>query len=29
MKLLKFQGYSDDTFACEGPKIDVDHEDED
>lgn len=26
MKTLKFQGYSDDTFACEGPKIDVDHD---
>jgi hypothetical protein len=24
MKRLVFQGYSDDTFACEGPDIDVD-----
>jgi hypothetical protein len=24
MKILTFQGYSDDTFACEGPGIDVD-----
>ena len=24
MKRLTFQGYSDDTFACEGPEIDVD-----
>lgn len=26
MKTLKFVGYSDDTFACEGPKIDVDYD---
>lgn len=26
MKLLKFQGYSDDTFACTGPHIDVDED---
>ena len=26
MKTLKFEGYSDDTFACLGPKIDVDHD---
>lgn len=25
-KRLTFQGYSDDTFACEGPGIDVDHD---
>jgi len=25
MKLLKFEGYSDDTFACTGPGIDVDY----
>jgi hypothetical protein len=24
VKKLEFQGYSDDTFACEGPRIDVD-----
>jgi hypothetical protein len=24
MKLLRFEGYSDDTFACTGPGIDVD-----
>jgi hypothetical protein len=26
MKRLVFQGYSDDTFACEGPGIDVDRD---
>ena len=26
MKTLTFQGYSDDTFACEGPEIDVDYD---
>jgi hypothetical protein len=26
MNLLTFQGYSDDTFACEGRQIDVDHD---
>lgn len=26
MKLLKFEGFSDDTFACEGPGIDVDRD---
>ena len=27
MKTLRFQGYSDDTFDCSGPGIDVDHDD--
>lgn len=27
MKQLTFQGYSDDTFACAGPGIDVDYDD--
>lgn len=26
MKTLTFQGYSDDTFACAGPGIDVDRD---
>lgn len=26
MKTIKFQGYSDDTFACTGPGINVDHD---
>ena len=26
MKLLKFQGHSDDTFACSGPGINVDYD---
>jgi len=26
MKTLTFQGHSDDTFACTGPRIDVDHD---
>jgi hypothetical protein len=26
MKKLTFQGYSDDTFACKGPGIDVDYD---
>lgn len=26
MKTLKFDGYSDDTFACIGPGIDVDYD---
>lgn len=26
MKRLIFQGYSDDTFSCEGPGIDVDRD---
>lgn len=26
MKILRFQGYSDDTFACRAPGIDVDYD---